>query len=305
MEHSNKLQDQNILRMFAMSNNAESSYNDEKLYDKQRGRRYKKIGNNLNLMLEKETVKLEDSLTAMVRITKENEEIDRKREIKEIQQQAKEKIQEIEEVKNTKITELEKELEMLKQLYTNKLKEKEKRKEEEQELRLTNKIEKFKLQLEEVQDNPPNISINEINDQSDNDKDLGEDYSETSETYTKLIEKIEKIKINPKINTADMTDDKPSTSGIKNPRQLNPTYYRVSYDSYDRNKTLWDKRLNRKWTPIVTTECNCYNYGKLGHLAKDCKLTKNPKKKQITEIIIDNDKYTQMEYIDYELGKYI
>nr|CAC88786.1 putative coat protein [Nicotiana tabacum] len=42
------------------------------------GRRYKKIGNNLNLMLEKEAVRLEDSLTAMVRITKENEEIDRK-----------------------------------------------------------------------------------------------------------------------------------------------------------------------------------------------------------------------------------
>ncbi|XP_070015089.1 uncharacterized protein [Nicotiana sylvestris] len=163
----------------------------------------------------------------MVRITKENEEIDRKREIKEIQQQAKEKIQQIEEVKNTKIIELEKELEMLKQLYTNKLKEKEKRKEEEQELRLTNEIEKFKLQLEEVQDNPPNISINGINDQSDYDKDLGEDYSETSETYTELIEKTEKIKTNPEINTGDMTEDKPSTSGVKNSRQLNPTYYRL------------------------------------------------------------------------------
>ncbi|XP_070023186.1 uncharacterized protein [Nicotiana sylvestris] len=190
----------------------------------------------------------------MVRITKENEEIDRKREIKEIQQQAKEKIQQIEEVKNTKITELEKELEMLKQLYTNKLKEKEKRKEEEQELRLTNEIEKFKLQLEEVQDNPPNISINEINNQSDNDKDLGENYSETSETYTELIEKTEKIKTNPEINKGDMAEDKPSTSGVKNARQLNTTYYRVSCDSYDRNKTLWDKRLNRKWTPRQITE---------------------------------------------------
>ncbi|XP_070007393.1 uncharacterized protein [Nicotiana sylvestris] len=163
----------------------------------------------------------------MVRITKENEEIDRKREIKEIQQQAKEKIQQIEEVKNTKITELEKELEMLKQLYTNKLKEKEKRREEEQELRLTNEIEKFKLQLEEVQDNPPNVNINEINDQSDNDKDIGENYSETSETYTELIEKTEKIKTIPEINTRDMAEDKPSTSGVKNPRQLNPTYYRI------------------------------------------------------------------------------
>ncbi|XP_070014168.1 uncharacterized protein [Nicotiana sylvestris] len=144
----------------------------------------------------------------MVRITKENEEI------KEIQQQAKEKIQQIEEVKNTKITELEKELEMLKQLYANKLKEKEKRKEEEQELKLTNEIEKFKLQLEEIQDNPPKISMNEINDQSDNDTNLGEDYSETSETYTELIEKTEKMKTNPEINTGDMIEDKPSTSGV-------------------------------------------------------------------------------------------
>ncbi|XP_070023672.1 uncharacterized protein, partial [Nicotiana sylvestris] len=218
------------------------------------GRRYKKIGNNLNLMLEKETVKLEDSLTAMVRITKENEEIDKKREIKEIQQQAKEKIQQIEEVKNTKITELEKELEMLKQMYANKLKEKEKRKEEEEELKLTNEIERFKLQLEEVQESPSKISINEINDQSDKDTELGENYSETSETYTELIEKTEKIKINPEINTGDMNEDKPSISGIKNPKQLNPTYYRVSYDAYDRNKTLWDKRLNKKWAPRQITE---------------------------------------------------
>ena len=54
---------------------------DEKTYENQDGmiikivfsnlgRRYKRIGNNLYLMLEKETTKLEDSLTAMVRITK-------------------------------------------------------------------------------------------------------------------------------------------------------------------------------------------------------------------------------------------
>ena len=54
---------------------------DEKIYENQEGlvikiifsnlgRRYKKIGNNFYLMLEKETSKLEDSLTAMIRITK-------------------------------------------------------------------------------------------------------------------------------------------------------------------------------------------------------------------------------------------
>ena len=46
------------------------------------GKRYKKIGNNISLMLEKETVKLEDCLTALIRITKENEEIDRKQKLK-------------------------------------------------------------------------------------------------------------------------------------------------------------------------------------------------------------------------------
>ena len=47
-------------------------------------RRYKKVGDQLYLMLEKESTKLEDSLTAMVRINKENEEIDRKKEIEKI-----------------------------------------------------------------------------------------------------------------------------------------------------------------------------------------------------------------------------
>ena len=30
-------------------------------------------------------------------------------------------------------------------------------------------------------------------------------------------------------------------------------------------------------------------------------MPKNPKKKQISEIIIDDEKYTQIEFIDYEL----
>ena len=55
------------------------------------GRRYKKIGDQLYLMLEKEELKLEDSLTAMVRITKENEEIDRKNEIEKIKIQSEKK----------------------------------------------------------------------------------------------------------------------------------------------------------------------------------------------------------------------
>ena len=33
------------------------------------------------------------------------------------------------------------------------------------------------------------------------------------------------------------------------------------------------------------------------------KLPKDPKRKQIAEVIIDNDKYMQIEYIDYELSE--
>ena len=65
---------------------------DEKTYENQDGlkikiifsnlgRRYKKIGDQLYLMIEKETARLEDSLTAMTRISRENEEIDKKKEI--------------------------------------------------------------------------------------------------------------------------------------------------------------------------------------------------------------------------------
>ena len=86
---------------------------DEKTYENQDGmiikiifsnlgRRYKKIGGNLYLMLEKETTKLEDSLTAMVRITKENEEIDKSKEIEKIRMQAKQEVQHLEDIKKYK-----------------------------------------------------------------------------------------------------------------------------------------------------------------------------------------------------------
>lgn len=88
-------------------------------------------------MLEKEELKLEDKLTAMVRIEKENEEIDRKKEIEKIKQQTTEEIRKIEETKNSRIAELEKELQMLKELYEQRQKEKE---EKDREQKLLNKI---------------------------------------------------------------------------------------------------------------------------------------------------------------------
>ena len=56
------------------------------------GRRYKRIGEHLYLMLEKEESKLEDKLTVMVRIKRENKEIDRRKKIDKIKQHTIEEI---------------------------------------------------------------------------------------------------------------------------------------------------------------------------------------------------------------------
>ena len=64
-------------------------------------------------------------------------------------------------------------------------------------------------------------------------------------------------------------------------------------------KNYKHKRPYRKKKSIK--ECTCYNCEKIGHLARDCKLPKNPKKKQMSEIKIENTEYMQIDYIDYEL----
>ena len=130
---------------------------DEKTYENQDGmiikiifsnlgRRYKKIGNNLYLMLEKETTKLE--------------EIDKSKEIEKIKIQAKKEVQHLEEIKNTRISELEKELARLKLLYQNK----QKQKEEDKELELTNEIKEMEQKLNE------DIEVNEVNEIDENEK---------------------------------------------------------------------------------------------------------------------------------------
>ena len=194
------------------------------------GRRYKRIGNTMYLMLEKETAKLEDSLTAMVRIAKENEEIDKSREIEKIKTQAKQEVQNLEEIKNTRISELEKELARLILLYENKQKQKDK------ELELTNEIKQMEQKLnEDLKDLNEDIEVNEI-DGNENDKQS--EISDISETYTEILEQINKPK-KLEINTGDM--NRPSTSRVKtpdnsprnsprvSPRRTPPTYYTESY----------------------------------------------------------------------------
>ena len=93
----------------------------------------------------------------MVRITKENEEIDKSREIEKIKTQAKQEVQNLEEIKNTRISELEKELARLKLLYENKQKQKDK------ELELTNEIKQLEQKLnEDLKDLNEDIEVNEI-----------------------------------------------------------------------------------------------------------------------------------------------
>ena len=113
-----------------------------------------------------------------------------------------------------------------------------KQKEKEQKAKLANEINRFKekLQLEENQDNLPEIRIDEINDD-----DLDEQHSETSKTYTELLANIDNTK-NLEVNTEDVDmDEKPSTSGVKNPKNFNPKYYNENYEQYDRGKTTWIK----------------------------------------------------------------
>lgn len=60
------------------------------------------------------------------------------------------------------------------------------------------------------------------------------------------------------------------------------------------------KRPHRKKKKL--SECKCYNCGKLGHIAKDCKMPKIPRKKEIIEVTIENEDCVPLEYIDYEIS---
>ena len=241
--------------------NKEEFIIDEKIYENYEGskikivfsnlgRRYKKIGEHLYLMLEKEELKLEDKLTAMVRIEKENEEIDRKKEIEKIKQQTTEEIRKIEETKNSRIAELEKEIQMLKELYEQRQKEKE---EKDREQKLLNEINQFKEKLEIKNEE---LEINNIDiEETDNYE------SEDSETYTEILTNTKNLEINEKeineenledthteINTLDKKENEniiPKTTEIRK-----PIYYKNKFKKYNE----YDK-----WTPKQIVNKN-YNF---------------------------------------------
>jgi len=123
-------------------------------------------------------------------------------------------------------------------------------------------IEKFKEKLT-TEKETPDISIDNV----DIDENCSEQGSDISETYTEIIEKIEKVEINNpiEINTEEIKNKEStsSTSEVKNPKTLSPNYYTVSYEESDRYDSLWNKRLNKKWTPSKTPQNN-------GFLDLDC-----------------------------------
>ena len=104
------------------------------------------------------------------------------------------------------------------------------------------------------------IEVNEID---GNENDQHSEISDISETYTEILEQINKPK-KLEINTGDM--NRPSTSRVKppdnsprnsprsSPRWTPPTYYTESYQQSDRNNAIWNSRLNKNWTPKPANE---------------------------------------------------
>ncbi|KAK4706919.1 hypothetical protein R3W88_033520 [Solanum pinnatisectum] len=103
---------------------------------------------------------------------------------------------------------------------------------------------------------------------SKNDNVSENNYKSYSETYTDLIEKDKNIEIN-----VGNLNEKPSTSNLRTRMDITPTYY--IYEKENRDKALWDKRLNKNWIPRQTADQNnfldldCKNYGGYGYFEEE------------------------------------
>ena len=98
---------------------------------------------------------------------------------------------------------------------------------------------------EDLKDLNEDIEVNKID---GNENDQQSEISDISETYTEIIEQINKPK-KLKINTGDV--NRPSTSRVKtpdnsprySPKWTEPTYYTENYEQSDRTNAIWNSRL--------------------------------------------------------------
>ena len=108
------------------------------------------------------------------------------------------------------------------------------------------------------------LEVNEIDEnESDTINDQISEIGDISETYTEILEQVNKPK-KLEINTRDMnrpstsrvktTDNSPRNSPRNSPTWTPPTYYTESYQQSDRTNAIWNCRLNKNWTPRPINE---------------------------------------------------